>query len=1447
MAGVRVNSPDWIVRNTATRGVSAATFADFPAAFLASQARVSDTIVVQPAAATRAAGPSTPAPLDISCDLAPGEAAILAIRHPSQALTFHRPTAGRSRGVRPAGEARFVVAVRSTERGGTTRGLVGSAVQAIIIKIAKVAADKGASLLLPRLATSYETSAWKKQGLREGWVRVSKAALAARRLTPARPAGAGRALLLLHGTFSHTAAAFGPLAAGTFFDRVAATYGSRIYGFNHFSISRTPEENARLLLEGLPASFRGTFDVVTHSRGGLVLRQLVEGAASLGRNARRFQVGRAVLVASPNGGTPLATPQRWEDTVGWVANLLELFPDNPLTTGAEFVANGLVWLARHASGDLPGLQAMDADGDFIHALQGRPGPPAAAYSALVSNYHPTDKVYQRLLDTGVDQFFGGANDLVVPSAGGWLLDKAGASIPGERIGCFGAGGNLTPSAVSHVDFFKQPETADFLVAALAGQPQALPLIDPAATLPDNRLPRIGRGALRGFGDRSVAAVVAAEPSQPPLRVSVINGDLTFESEALLIGHYRSTRLTGTERVMNGLIGGEMEHSLNLGVYPHTPGSALIFLNTVLDPENPTGLPRPQAVIVVGLGEEGKLRPVDLSMTVRQATIAWARRLTENPAQGGKEGIVERGTELAATLIGSGGTGITAGQAAQYIAQGVHEANVLLGQPANSRAWPRVTRLRLVELYLDRAAEAWRALKMLSVAAPTRFVVDEVVHPGLGELPRALESGYRGADYDFITAESQEQSTQIAYTLDTRRARAEVRAQKTQGPLLRDLIATASNDRNTDEQIGRTLFKLLIPIEMESYLASAGEMQIQVDSGTAGIPWELLDADEAKPGEEAQLPWAIRARLLRKLKTIEFRAQVNDASAGASVLVIGEPACPAAYPRLAGARLEAHSVCKCLTDGGFEPERLSSLIASDDMSEAGPDARAVVNALFSRDWRIVHISGHGALPEGAASGGVVLSNGSFLGPDEIATMRTVPELVFVNCCHLAARDPEQLLQDDGQQRFDKARFAAGVAEKLIEIGVRCVIAAGWAVDDEAASAFATTFYDSLLRGERFIDAVARARRAAYDHQGNTWAAYQCYGDPDWLLTRDVPDAQRPPQTFVDEFAAISSAAALRLALETISVRVRFQRAKQSDQLSRVRVLEERFAKQWGSAGNVAEAFGHACKDAGDPESAIGWYRKALAANDGTASLKAAEQMANLRVRRAWQRVEKGKPAEARGAGARAWQHTVEEARQEIRDVTALLDSLVALEPTLERLSIYGSAFKRLAMIEESAGRGTEARKALEGMKARYHAAQALGIKHNDANVFYPAMNALTADLLLNGSQARWKGLPAGIVEVARRSMEARAKSDPDFWSVVGLVELELYERVAAKTLAAGLRGLEDAFEDVHRRVAASWLWWSVADNVRMVLTPYLKATGRESEKKAGAALLKRLMSYANAAE
>ena len=1471
MSVIKFNTPDWSIQSKivsrGSRSAAGVAPPDFPPDFLTEESEVTEQFIAEPRTETRGQL-GTPGALDFSYDLGDGEAAILSIRHPSGALTFHVPVQSASRGLRQPNQVRFVVTVRSTDVATGKRGIVSKVIKATLIKVGKVVADKAVSFVLPKLAAAFEKNAWNKDGLEEGWLKVTRETLARAALAPGKPTSPDRSLLFIHGTFSNAASAYSSLAGSTFFERVKDMYGDRMFAFDHFTVSRTPEENARMLLEGLPDQTT-TFDVITHSRGGLVLRNLVERAGVFGPLARRFKLGRAVLVASPNDGTPLATPQRWGDTVGWIANLLELFPDNPFTTGAAFVANGLVWLARHASGDLPGLHSMDGDGDQIASLQSPPGPRSEPYSALVANYNPTGAVLLRMLDTGIDQFFGTANDLVVPTQGGWRVPQPGTVfIPAARIGCYGPGGNLSADSVTHVNFFSRPETVDFLTRALSGEQQILKPINPLATLPDRRLLREGTAAfaasaagtpsaepsrVEGRGKAIPPSVVPPKPpAQPPLRITVVNGDLTFEQEPLLLGHYRASRLTGTERVVDDLIGNAMQHSLDLGLYPLAPGSHQLFLNTRPNPESPKRMPRPKAVVVVGLGAEGKLSAADLAHTVRQAVIAWAQRTTELDKK------APQFFDLCATLLGSGGSGITAGQAAQRIAEGVYAANQLLrGELSEGQNWPRVRHLKIVELYLDRATEAWRALKLQASATPDRYEIADEIKAGTGPLPRPLDSGYRGADYDFISAEvarGENGQTLIQYTLDTKRARSEVRAQQTQVQLVRDLVATASTDPHSDKQIGRTLFKLLVPVEMEAFLAGTGEMQFELEPETAGIPWELLDDD----GDEDpnRRPWAIRAKLLRKLRTKEFRQQVADADADSSILVIGEPECPANYPRLSGAWKEAAAVYQCLTSpGALDPTRVRRLL-SDDPDKKGPDARAVINASLERDWRIVHIAGHGELPaKDGGPGGVVLSNGTFLGASEIATMRSVPELVFVNCCHLAARNVDQLLAGGNPPGYNRVRFASGVAEQLIKIGVKCVIAAGWAVDDSASATFATKFYSSLLRGNRFIDAVAEAREAAYNKEENTWAAYQCYGDPDWVFRNDGPEAGSPTTAAEDEFAGVASEAALKLALETIVVQTTFQGFKPEAQLERVRLLEKRFAPKWGSSGSVAELFGRAYVAGRDISSATAWYERAVAASDGAGSMKAVEQLANVYVRLAWETVAKAQKnrdsavvrlkdatgprsapdRKALAAAKRslataehALQASLRSARSSIKDAMILLEKLLALQSTIERESIYGSACKRLALVEAAARRPVEERRAIEAMKLHYRRAEVIARASLASDLFYPALNYLAADLALNAGRRGWKGLDSAIVEAARASLEAKNLADPDFWSVVGQTELELYIALSDGRLARTQKSLERGYQDLYRRVSAPWLWSSVFDTTRFVLQKYaVRASVKEN--------------------
>ena len=939
------------------------------------------------------------------------------------------------------------------------------------------------------------------------------------------------------------------------------------------------------------------------------------------------------------------------------------------------------------------------------------------------------------------------------------------------------------------------------------------------------------------------------PTEPPLAIKVTNGNLKFVSHTLLVGHYTSTTLTGTEAVVDQLIGGTLADALAMGCYPERPGSHQVFLNCNFNRDNSLQPLRPEAVVVVGLGEEGKLSAAKLVFSVQIAVMAYAQQRMERPNGG------DQPFHLSATLMGSGGSGIDPGESALLIAKGVREANKLLRRPDKKRPWPSVSSLDLIELYLDRASMALNALQLQVEAQQGLYTISPTVCTGGGGERRPLELGYRGTEYDYISALTGKSDGQglgngeITYTIDSRRARTEKRAQSTQRRLVEQLVAKASNEHCLDMGIGRTLFKLLVPLEMEPIMAGTSAMVIALDQGSAPIPWEMLDTDSGKRHGKDQRPWAIRTKLLRKLQLADFRQKPKDSRLSSQTLIIGEPLCDPLWPRLPGARQEARAVFKMLKDE-LGDENVIALISPEDSDVNRPDAVQVINTLMDRDWRIIHISGHGDLPDQDDPHGVVLSDGLYLGPREIQTMRVVPELVFINCCHLAASGTDQLFKP-----YNRTKFAASVAEQLIKIGVRCVVAAGWAVGDSASETFAEQFYDALLKGYPFIDAIAQAREAVWNHYGkqeNTWAAYQCYGEPDWVLKSTETDPQSVPTASRKNDTNIVSTNSLILKLESLRNRASFQGDDNQSIHQQLLKLESNCSNEWLIQGEVARAFALAWVAAKHLDRAITWYERAIKAEDGGASLKNYADMANLKSRQALTKLDQFEDVistqSTGSAGGDHYANMLHDSRLVIQQEAQALQQLVAIAPTMDLYSICGSAQKRLAMLERKAGDSVAEGLALAQMRDWYWKAEQFGLRDSLNGVFYPALNRMAADCVLKVAEASWSGFEPGELNSIKQILLQKIQDEPDFWSFCGLIELEIYEVLANPSLRLADRILliKDHFVDLYGRVRDSSQWQSVNDQLQFVLIPYInsvKVKADSAETESAKSLLELIKSFA----
>lgn len=271
----------------------------------------------------------------------------------------------------------------------------------------------------------------------------------------------GRALLLLHGTFSRAHLAFAALPP-PFVAELHRRYQGRVFAFDHFTLSDDPRRNAEMLCQAVPDGTALELDIVCHSRGALLARVLAEQAAELPLGSRRLRVGRVVFVAGPNAGTVLADADHLGDLVDRYTNLLAFFPDNGVTDVLEAVITVVKQLAVGAVKGLDGLGAMRPGGPFLREWlnQGRGGD--ASYHAVAADYEPADPGLAAWVKDGImDRIFGRAgNDLVVPTLGVYH---------GNGSGCFPIAEPLVlADGVHHNGFFASAAARDKLLEWLPG-------------------------------------------------------------------------------------------------------------------------------------------------------------------------------------------------------------------------------------------------------------------------------------------------------------------------------------------------------------------------------------------------------------------------------------------------------------------------------------------------------------------------------------------------------------------------------------------------------------------------------------------------------------------------------------------------------------------------------------------------------------------------------------------------------------------------------------------------------------------------------------------------------------------------------------------------------------------------------------------------------------------
>ncbi len=177
-----------------------------------------------------------------------------------------------------------------------------------------------------------------------------------------------RTLLIVHGILSSVEGMLTALPRSAM-ERWCYSYEGRVIAFNHLSVTESPEDNARFFLErAKQAGGQFEFDIVCHSRGGIVSRMMAERGEQLvpGSNAAFKSI---YFVASPNNGSQLGDPDHMVDMVDVFTNFLTNFPDGPVMYSIEALLAVVKLLASAGMKRLAGIAAMGTAGDGFIATQ----------------------------------------------------------------------------------------------------------------------------------------------------------------------------------------------------------------------------------------------------------------------------------------------------------------------------------------------------------------------------------------------------------------------------------------------------------------------------------------------------------------------------------------------------------------------------------------------------------------------------------------------------------------------------------------------------------------------------------------------------------------------------------------------------------------------------------------------------------------------------------------------------------------------------------------------------------------------------------------------------------------------------------------------------------------------------------------------------------------------
>jgi len=731
-----------------------------------------------------------------------------------------------------------------------------------------------------------------------------------------------------------------------------------------------------------------------------------------------------------------------------------------------------------------------------------------------------------------------------------------------------------------------------------------------------------------------------EPETEFFNVKIVHGDLKMSAYPVMVGHFFMDLILSSEKALDNYLDNRLSQRLEIGYYPGKIGESEVFFNLKT---------QPKGAIVCGLGSTGNLTSYVLSKTVKQAALKYAMFMRDNYTLPQAK---QYATGISFVLMGIGYGKLPIEDSIKGILLGVAKANKHIKD--TGEGLKLIKDIEIVNYYESVASEAYFSLtRLYNTDNRVAFNYTKGIsrRPGAKKKKIFADSSYdwwfnlhiTGVNGQNKHAEDDNEIEKIIgfkYYASNGLARVEEEMIGIGLHKIEHLLEEMSTTSAWDERLSKSLFELLIPNDFKNTFRNQNNLVLKLDKSAAQIPWELLHDCRT-----TEIPASVTSSFIRQLVSEDITRFNQVGFQDREVLVVGDPIYDQeGLSPLPAAKAEAEWVSGKLKK---EEYKVNSLLNAN--------AKQIMMELFSKHYMIMHFAGHGIYDPENDNIGIAIGNGICIDPTMINQIGYVPEFVFINCCFsgvVKAKDEKY-----SQNRY---RLAANIGTQLIEMGVKAIVIAGWAVDDNAAKVFSETFYERMLQGYDFGSAVQKARFECHQQfqHSNTWGAYQCYGNQFYKFN-SRQKSRRQNQEYV-----VSSQ--VHTDLDNLLISIRDKKEEEKSALVKLDAFIDKAEASNLLDAMVLEKEALIYDELGNVEVAYQKYKGLFQFDSGNYSIKALEQYCLVQSYRLHDIIQSAKASKKKDAVALAMSEYLNEIRL-----------LTLAGRNASRLNIVGNAYKLTA--------------------------------------------------------------------------------------------------------------------------------------------------------------------------